>query len=310
MSSIESTMGDGPLGAGSPGVEHSSEPMRRQRFALLWRLLAHPMGRIGLGIVVLTMLVALLAPVIAPYDPSYQDASAELVPPSWEHWFGTDQYGRDILSRILFGAQTAVTIGGLAAICGGTIGVLVGLVAGYRGGATESTIMSIIDVILAFPGVLLALLLVVILGPGIYTVAIALSIGAIPMFSRLTRASVLQLREREYVLAARQFGASGMRIMLTHLLRNCTSPILVQVSLVVGTSVLTESTLSFLGLGIQPPMASWGLMLNESRSFLYFAPWFAVAPGVALTCFLVGLVLLSHGLRDVLDLGEDAGAGR
>jgi peptide/nickel transport system permease protein len=274
------------------------------------RILAHPLGRVGLFIVCLTIVAALFAPWIAPYDPAFQNARAELVPPSWEHWFGTDQFGRDILSRIVYGARTALLIGGFAAACGGVVGVSIGLVAGFYGGSADGVVMSIIDVILAFPGVLFALLLVVIMGPGITTVAVALAVNAVPMFARLTRASVLQLRERDYVLAARLFGASGPRIMLTHLLRNAASPILVQTSLVIGTSVLAESTLSFLGLGIQPPTASWGLMLNESRQFIYFAPWFAVAPGVALSLFLVGLVLLSQGLRDIFDLGDAAGAGK
>jgi peptide/nickel transport system permease protein len=280
---------------------------RRRPGGVILALMGHRMGRIGVIIVGLTVVVAILAPLISPYDPAYQDAAAQLVPPSSAHWLGTDEFGRDILARVIFGAQTALIIGGVAAICGGAVGVLVGMLAGYYGRATDGIITSGIDVILAFPGVLLALLLVVILGPGIYTVGVALAIGAVPIFARLTRASVLQLREREYVLAARVFGASGLRIMLTHLLRNCTSPILVQASLVVGVSVLTESALSFLGLGIQPPTASWGLMLNQSRMFMSIAPWYALAPGMALTVFLIGLVMLSDGLRDVLDLGEAAG---
>jgi peptide/nickel transport system permease protein len=278
------------------------------RALVLRQLLAHPLGRVGLIIVVVAILVAVLAQVLSPYDPAYQDAASELASQSWLHWFGTDQFGRDILSRVAFGTRTALLIGGLAAVCGGIVGVLIGLLAGYYGGATEGVVMSLVDVILAFPGVLLALLLVVIMGPGVLTVGIALAIGAVPMFARLTRASVLQLREREYVLASRLFGAGGPRIIFTHLLRNCSSPILVQASLVVGISVLTESALSFLGLGIQPPVASWGLMLDESRQFLYMAPWFALAPGMELTVVLVGLVLLSNGLRDVLDVG-DTGVG-
>jgi len=291
-------------------LPNEATPVRPARWQLLFRILAHPLGRVGFFIVCLAIVAALFAPWIAPYDPAYQDARSELAAPSWAHWLGTDQFGRDILSRIIYGARTALLIGGFAAACGGVVGVSIGLVAGFYGGSADGVVMSIIDVILAFPGVLFALLLVVIMGPGITTVAIALAVNAVPMFARLTRASVLQLREREYVLAARLFGASGPRIMFTHLLRNAASPILVQTSLVIGTSVLAESTLSFLGLGIQPPTASWGLMLNESRQFIYFAPWFAIAPGVALSVFLVGLVLLSQGLRDIFDLGDATGNGR
>lgn len=278
----------------------------RARFqaSVLGRLLLHPFGRVGIAILTVMCLAAVFAEVIAPFDPATQDSMAELAPPSAAHWLGTDQFGRDILSRVIYGTRIAILVGGVAAIVGCFIGVLLGLVAGYYGGAIDSLTMRLVDVLLAFPGVLIALLLVVVWGTGLTTISIALAVGSIPVFSRLTRASVLQLKEREYVLAARSFGSSGLRIMLQHLLRNSTSPIVVQLGLVIGISVLTESSLSFLGLGIQPPTASWGLMLNESRIFLYNAPWFAIAPGTALTLFLVGLVLLSDALRDVLDVGE------
>ncbi len=272
------------------------------------RLLRHRLGSVGFFVVASAVLLAIFAPFVAPYDPAFQDMASELMPPSAEYWFGTDQYGRDILSRVVFGTRIAIVVGGSAALIGGIVGVLIGLLAGYYGGAADAIIMRSLDIILAFPSVLLALLLVVIMGAGTVTVSLALATSAIPIFGRLTRASVLQLRSQEYVLAAKLFGSSGPRIMLTHLLRNSASPILVQASLVVGVSVLLESTLSFLGLGIQPPTASWGLMLNESRAFLDFAPWFAIAPGVALTIFLVGLVLLADALRDVLDVGDVPGS--
>jgi peptide/nickel transport system permease protein len=271
--------------------------------APLLRVFRHPMGRVGGTIVLAFLAIAVLAPLVAPYDPALQDFD-ELMPPGLEHWLGTDQFGRDVLSRVLYASRVAITVGTVAALLGGSVGVAAGLAAGYFQSWVDTAVMRAADIVLAFPGLLVALLFVVVLEPGLGTVSVALAIATTPIFARITRASVLQLREREFVLASIQFGGSTGWIMRQHLLRNCASPIIVQASLVIGISVLSESGLSFLGLGIQPPTPSWGLMLNESRGFLDTAPWLAIAPGCALSLFLVGLVFLSDALRDVLDVGD------
>jgi peptide/nickel transport system permease protein len=277
---------------------------------LLRRIFANRMGRIGASIMLLFLVLAIFAPVLSPFDPAFQDGDNELAPPDLAHWLGTDQFGRDVLSRVIDASRVAVVVGCIAARLGGVVGVTVGLLAGYYQRWVETLTMRAADMVLAFPGLLVALLFVIVLGPGLLTVSVALAIASMPIFARITRASVLQIKQREYVLASIQFGSSTGWIMRQHLLRNCASPVIVQASLVIGISVLAESGLSFLGLGIQPPTPSWGLMLNESRGFLYDAPWLALAPGFALSLFLIGLVFLSDALRDILDVGDLVETGR
>lgn len=274
------------------------------------RIFTHPMGRVGGSIVLFFLVVALFVPLLAPFDPAFQDADNELIAPDLTHWLGTDQFGRDVLSRVMHASRVALVVGCTASVLGGLVGVTVGLLAGYFQSWIDTLAMRAADMVLAFPGLLVALLFVIVLGPGLATVSVALAIASMPIFARITRASVLQIKQREYVLAAIQFGSPTGWIMRQHLLRNCASPIIVQASLIIGISVLAESGLSFLGLGIQPPTPSWGLMLNESRGFLYDAPWLALAPGFALSLFLIGLVFLSDALRDILDVGDLVETGR
>jgi peptide/nickel transport system permease protein len=267
----------------------------------LRRTLRHPMGMFGLTVVCLFVVIAIAAPLIAPYNPSQRFNGFELKPPSLQFLLGTDQLGRDLLSRIIYGTRASLTVGVLAVTIGATVGVLTGLLAGYVGGWPDAAIMRAYDALLAFPGVLLAIAIVAVTGPGIVNVAIAIGIAQMPADARLTRSIVLSQRERDYVLAARSLGATRNRIMGVHVLPNTIPPLLVQLSLAMGVAVLAEAALSFLGLGTQPPTPSWGGMLSDSRPFLRVAPWYGVWPGVALALLLVALNCLADALRHAFD---------
>ena len=260
-----------------------------------------PMGAFGLATLVLLVLLAALAPAIAPYPPNVQHPGRELQPPGSQFLLGSDDLGRDLLSRILYGARISFTVGVLATTIGAAVGVSTGLLSGYLGGWVDSVIMRFYDALLAFPGIIIGIAVISVLGPTSINVAYALAIGGMPFFARLMRSSVLSERERDYVYAARSIGARDGRIMFRHVLPNTLAPLLVQLSLAMGFAVLAEAGLSFLGLGTQPPDPSWGSMLNESRAYLREAPWYGLWPGIALTVLLVGLNYLSDALRDALD---------
>jgi peptide/nickel transport system permease protein len=260
-----------------------------------------PMGAFGLGTLILLVLLAALAPWIAPYSPIAQHPGLELKRPSSQFWLGSDDLGRDLLSRILYGARVSFIVGIMATAIGGSVGVSTGLLGGYLGGWVDSVIMRFYDALLAFPGIIIGIAVISVLGPSSINVAYALSLGGMPFFARLMRSSVLSERERDYVHAARCIGARDGRIMFLHVLPNTLAPLLVQLSLAMGFAVLAEAGLSFLGLGTQPPDPSWGSMLNDSRAYLREAPWFGLWPGIALTILLVGLNYLSDALRDALD---------
>jgi peptide/nickel transport system permease protein len=265
------------------------------------RLLHSPTGVLGLAVMTLLVLTAIFAPLIAPYDPLAQHAGAELAVPSSTYWVGTDEFGRDIFSRIVYGSRISLLVGVLAVVVGGFIGVSTGLAAGYWGGWLDACIMRLWDTLLAFPAILLGIGVAAVLGPGVTNAAFALAIVSIPQFSRITRASVLGEKQREYIQAARCIGVGDWRIVVRHLLPNTVSPLLVQLSLAMAYAVLLEAGLGFLGLGTQPPDPSWGSMLNASRAYLRQAPWYAVFPGIALSMLLLGLNFLSDALRDALD---------
>jgi peptide/nickel transport system permease protein len=277
--------------------------IRRQRrwVQVLLRISRNPMGAFGLAIVLLMGLAAVFAPVIAPYSPIAQHQGQELQPPGSQFWLGSDDLGRDLFSRILYGARVSFIVGIVATALGAGIGVSTGLVSGYIGGWVDSVIMRFYDALLAFPGIIIGIAVISILGPSTLNVAYALAIGGLPFFARLMRSSVLSERERDYVYAARCIGAGDRRIMFLHVLPNTLAPLLVQLSLAMGFAVLAEAGLSFLGLGTQPPDPSWGTMLNDSRAYLREAPWYGLWPGVALTVLLVALNYLSDALRDALD---------
>jgi peptide/nickel transport system permease protein len=267
----------------------------------LARTVRNPIGMFGVGVLTLLVICALGAPVLSPYDPLQQHAGAELRPPSGQFPLGTDNLGRDLLSRIIFGSRASLLVGVVAVALGAGIGIATGLAAGYFGGAVDTVIMRFYDALLSFPAILLGIAVVSVLGTGMLSVAYALAIASLPTFARLMRSRVLAERERDYVLAARCCGAPDRRIMWLHVLPNAIAPLLIQISLAMGFSVLAESALSFLGLGTQPPDPSWGSMLNESRAYLRSSPWFGVFPGMALATLLLGLNFLADALRDALD---------
>ena len=262
------------------------------------------LGLIGGGVLCMLLLMALLAPVLAPYDPLAQDLYQRLQPPSTDHWFGTDDFGRDILSRIVYGSRISLRIGLIAISLALTGGTLFGLVAGYRGGMVDMLIMRSMDLMLAFPSILLAIAIVAVIGPGIDNVMVAVSIVLIPQYARLVRGQVLTVREMAYVEAARALGASGPRIVLRSVLPNCTAPLIVQTSLCLAVAILDAAGLSFLGLGAQPPTPSWGSMLNEGRQFLLVAPHLTTFPGLAIMITVLSLNLVGDGLMRIIENRE------
>ena len=255
-------------------------------------------GTILLGILLLMLLISFI---YLPYPPNEMDSSMLLQTPSAEHIFGTDNFGRDILSRVMKGSQTAFGVGLGAVSIGMIFGVLLGALAGYFGGLTDEIIMRIMDAKMAFPGVILALVIITVFGNGIGNMIIALGIMAIPKFCRITRSGFMQIKEMDYIKAARTRGISTFRIMVFHMLPNISSSLLVTLTLGFSSAVLSEAGLSFLGLGIQPPASSWGRMLLEAQPYLLVDPLYAVIPGVMITMMVLGFNLLGDGLRDILD---------
>ncbi len=248
------------------------------------------------------ILSALLASVISPYDPTAQQMTNALQPPSIHHLLGTDELGRDMLSRILYGGQASLEAGFLSVGIALVIGVTLGLVAGYWSNSwVETVIMRVMDAMLAFPALVLALAFVAALGPGLNNAILAIGIVGIPTYARLTRGQVLSAKEREYIESARAAGASDVRIILRHLLPNVSSPLIVQTSLGFATAILAEAALSFLGLGVQPPTPSWGEMLNGARGYLEIDPWLIIGPGAAIFLAVLGFNFIGDGIRDVLD---------
>ncbi len=268
----------------------------------LWRRLRRNRTAVaGAGVVLVFVLLAVLAPVLVPYNPIQGDLNDRLQSFSGKHWLGTDELGRDLLSRILYGARVSLQIQIVAVVLALIVGVLLGSLSGYLGGYVDSIIMRCMDILLAFPGIFLALGIIAALGPGLLNLMFAAGISSIPQFARIVRASILSLKEREFVEAALALGSGSNRVMFRHLLPNCLAPIIVQSTLRMATVLLTASGLSFLGLGVQPPMPEWGAMLSNSRSYLIVAPHVATIPGLAIMVVVVGFNLFGDGLRDTLD---------
>jgi peptide/nickel transport system permease protein len=285
----------------SPVRVRGASSTRGPLLQALRRTVTNPMGLFGITVVSLLVIGAIAAPLISPFDPIEQHPGSELLPPGGRFPLGTDNLGRDLLSRIIFGSRSSLLVGMVAVGLGAGLGIASGLAAGYLGGWPDAVIMRFYDALLSFPAILLGIGVVSVLGSGPLSVAYALAIATIPTFARLMRARVLTERERDYVLAARCIGARAMRIMWQHVLPNAMAPLLIQISLSMGFAILAESALTFLGLGTQPPMPSWGGMLNESRAYLRTAPSFGIFPGLALASLLLGLNFLSDALRDALD---------
>lgn len=266
-----------------------------------WRLLLRsPVAVAGLAVLALLVVLALLGPLLVPYGANAVDVSRALQPPSGAHWFGTDDLGRDILSRVVLAARASLQVSVVSVSIALVVGVALGLVAGYFRGWADAVAMRVVDVLFAFPVMLLAIAIVAVLGPGLGTAMIAIGIVYVPVFARVTRASVLGVREEPYVRAAVSIGAGPLRIIRTHVLPNVTAPIIVQTSLSLAFAILAEAALSFLGLGIQPPEPSWGRMLFDGRGFTG-AWWMSVFPGLAIFVTVLAFNLVGDGLRDVLD---------
>lgn len=275
---------------------------RTGRVLELWRRFRRRYSAVvGLGILLVLMLLALAAPLLTPYDPEKQDLSRVLRPPSAEYPLGTDYLGRDILTRLLYGARLSLLIGFLAVAIGLAAGVPLGALSGYYGGWSDMLIQRVADVLLSFPGFLLALSLVAILGIGLQNVIISVGISAIPSFIRLVRGSVLTIRELTYVEAAHSIGVHDLSIITRHVIPNAMTPVIVQASLNLGTAILTAAGLGFLGLGVQPPTPEWGTMLGEGRNYIFSNPNMATFPGLAIFFAVLGFNLLGDGLRDALD---------
>jgi peptide/nickel transport system permease protein len=265
------------------------------------RLLRSPSALIGGAVLVAIVLAALIAPAISPYDPIKANQRTSLAAPGWEHPFGTDRFGRDILSRVLYGGRLSLPVGFVSVLIGAVVGVMLGLLAGYYGGPTDALIMRLVDLMLAFPGILLALAIVAILGGSLFNLMIAVGISSIPDYVRITRGTVLTLKEREFVVAARVVGARDGAIVLRHILPNVLAQIIVLATLGMAAAIITGSALSFLGLGVKPPAPEWGNMLAEGREFLQRAWWVAFFPGLTIMMTVFSINLLGDGLRDAFD---------
>jgi peptide/nickel transport system permease protein len=269
------------------------------------KLLRNKLATVGGLIVVFFLVIAVLSPLLAGYDPRDQHLDTVLQKPSGQYWLGTDELGRDIMSRILWGARTSLVIGLLVILIGGTLGVMTGAASGYCGGFLDVVMMRSMDTVMAFPTLLLSLLIVTIIGIGLEGAVISVGLASIPRFARLTRGSVLSVKEKEYVEAAHVIGQSSIKILLKHILPNCLAPIVVLSTLTIGNSILIVSGLGFLGLGAKPGEAEWGVMLSNARGFLRSAPHVAMFPGLAIALTVLGFNLLGDGIRDVFDVRQE-----
>ncbi|WP_394889362.1 ABC transporter permease subunit [Mesorhizobium sp. AaZ16] len=295
--------------ADTTAIENISlDPSRRARLAEFWYYFSENRGAvIGLWIFVALVVIALLAPLIAPHLPYAQYRDATLLPPFWQEGgraafpLGTDAVGRDMLSRLLFGARYSLFIGVFVTTIALVGGIIIGVVAGYFGGWIDTVIMRIMDIILAFPSLLLALVLVAVLGPGLTNAMIAIALVLQPHFVRLTRAAVMSEKGREYVTAARVAGAGPLRLMFRTILPNCMAPLIVQATLSFSNAILDAAALGFLGMGAQPPTPEWGTMLAEAREFILRAWWVVTFPGLAILITVLAINLMGDGLRDALD---------
>ena len=256
---------------------------------------------IGLGIVIFFVILAILAPLIAPYGFREQELSKRLLAPSSEHFFGTDDFGRDIFSRIVYGARISLWVGFFSVLGSAIVGTMLGVIAGYYGKWVDTVISRIFDILLAFPSILLAIAVVAILGPSLQNALIAIAIINIPNFGRLVRSKVLSVKQEEYIMAARAVGMKDTRILLRHILPNSMTPIIVQGTLAIATAIIEAAALGFLGLGAQAPAPEWGKMLADSKQYLVQAPWTLFFPGLAIMLTVLGFNLMGDGLRDVLD---------
>ena len=261
-----------------------------------------PLGLLGGSLVALLLAVAVLAPVLAPYDATEIDSGSVLTPPGASHLLGTDNLGRDVFSRLVYGARLSLIVGLASVALGSAVGGTLGLVSGYRGGATDAVSQRLIDALMAFPALILALTIITALGSSLVNVVAAIALSQVPWVSRVVRGTTLAIKERQHVEAARALGSSDLRIMRVHVAPHCLGPFLVVATAAIGAAIIAEASLSFLGLGVPPPAPSWGGMLSgATRDYARVAPWMALAPGLAISMAVYGFNLLGDTLRDILD---------
>ncbi|MFZ3579316.1 nickel transporter permease [Virgibacillus sp. DJP39] len=281
--------------------EHKQPFSSRLWVDSMMRIVKSKTSFIGLLIILILLITALFAPLIATHSTTELDMFNKYQSPSMEHWFGTDALGRDIFSRIVYGTRISIQIGLIAVGISMIIGVTLGGIAGYFGKWVDQIIMRLVDILLAFPSILLAIALVAVLGPSLRNAMIAVGIVGIPQFARIVRSAVISVKETEYIEAARSIGAKNSRVLTQHVLPNCVAPIIVQATLGIGTAILDAAGLSFLGLGAQPPTPEWGAMLSDGQAALQNAPWVVAFPGLAIFFVVLGFNLFGDGLRDALD---------
>jgi peptide/nickel transport system permease protein len=294
-----------------------SRPKRPERLAaaprsttVLRRLFGERKGAAGAVCLALFILIAVAGPLVAPYNPIELHLDAQLAPPSARFWWGTDELGRDILSRVIYGARISLAAGVLAVALAGFVGVATGLISGYLGGWTDAVISRIWDTLLAFPAIFLAIGIVTIIGRGYLNAVLAVAIINLPTFARLVRASTISLKSKDFVEAARAIGAPSGRIMFRTIFPNCLSLVVVQMAVAAPAAILVEASLSYLGLGSQPPTASWGNMLTSAQSYLYRSPTYGIFPGAALTLVVIALNYFADGLQDAIDPRRTRAAAR
>jgi peptide/nickel transport system permease protein len=287
----------------SQGSSHALKPPKaRSQFSDTLRALRrNRLAMIGLVIIILLVLAAIFGPYLSRYGPNDIEMKIRLQPPSLEHLFGTDDFGRDVLSRVLSGAAVSLKVGVIAVSISLVLGTSLGAISGYYGGWVDETMMRLMDVLFAFPAILLAIAIMAALGPGVTNAMIAIGIVYTPIFARITRGSVLTIREEVFVTVAKSIGSRDIRIISVHIFPNALPPIIVETTLSLAFAILAEAALSFLGLGTQPPDPSWGRMLSESRGYIQEAPWLGIFPGLAIMFTVMGFNFLGDGLRDALD---------
>jgi peptide/nickel transport system permease protein len=285
-----------------PAVDTAAESLRPSREGIIGFCRRQPLGTVGLVLVMVMAVAGLSAEWIAPYNPTSNDFAAMTEPPSWAHLMGTDQFGRDLFSRIVFGARTALIVGFSCAIVGGLAGLVLGVASAYFSGRLDLVLQRVMDVVMAFPLIIMALAVIAIFGSGVYNVIVAITIPLIPRCARVVRSSALAIREAPYIDAARACGFGHTRIILRHMVPNVLAPFLIMLTAFVGQAILAEASLSYLGLGVQEPTAAWGLMLQGgAEEYASTAPWIAVFPGLAIALTVFGFSLFGDALRDALD---------
>jgi len=285
----------------APAAVVAARVTRSPALALLRAVARHRLARVGLVIIAALIFIAIFAPLLAPYSPTQQDLYRVLAPPSRLHLLGTDNLGRDVLTRLMYGARVSLLVGIVSSLISAVVGVLIGLIAGFRGGFVDSLIMRITDAFLCFPPLVFILAMSAALGPGLQNVMLSFALFGWTGFARITRGQVLQVRELPFIEAARSVGVPSSRIMFRHILPNIAAPVLIALTVTVGIAILVESGVSFLGLGVQPPTASWGKELRVGFTYLAVAPLFSIAPGVMISLAIISFNFVGDGLRDALD---------